>query len=207
MTLVEPDVLARYRPRAAWYHRRPTALHGPGHAARVLVWAEVIAAWMTADGCGPDPDVVRWAAVLHDVRRRDDARDPDHGRRAAAWIQAGHAPLDALTIAQRRLVAYCCAWHADGDDAAPDLVPELVCLKDADALDRVRVGGARRASFRTRYGTVLLPHAEALWRASRTDDPFAGWSAARDAASALGWHPRPAWRPGDLVPRHLSSAG
>ena len=62
------------------------------------------------------------------------------GSAAARWVLAnrGLLPLP-LSDTQLEAVAYCCRWHVPPDASAPGMTPELVCLKDADALDRVRI--------------------------------------------------------------------
>ena len=51
----------RYRPRPEWFAHNPNGIHGIAHAARVLVWAEQVAAWMHDHGRPVDAEVVRWA--------------------------------------------------------------------------------------------------------------------------------------------------
>jgi hypothetical protein len=69
-------------PRGSWFLMQPPSeLHGLGHAARVMVWACVLTRgteWF---------EPVIWAAACHDLRRRDDGSDPDHGFRAGAWVR------------------------------------------------------------------------------------------------------------------------
>src|SRR5205085_550282 len=75
-----------YRPSAAWYAHDPYGMHGLGHAARVLVWTDVIGGWLHAHGQHVDLEVTRWSATLHELRRLDDGRDFGHGERAADWV-------------------------------------------------------------------------------------------------------------------------
>ncbi len=86
------STLDAYRPDPNWYMAPATSLHGDTHATRVLVWANLLACWLQAAGIAIDFDVVRWSALLHDARRVNDGRDPAHGERAAAWIEAGGVP-------------------------------------------------------------------------------------------------------------------
>src|SRR5262245_14566717 len=133
-------ILDRYRARPEWFAHDPAGIHGISHVTRVLVWAEQIAGWMHDHGRSVDVAVVRCAAVTHDVGRHDDGRDPEHGRRSARWVRAHRGALPvALDDHQLDALAYCCAWHVPPDAQAPALPDELVCLKDADGLDRVRI--------------------------------------------------------------------
>src|SRR5262245_23462535 len=69
-------------PRRDWFRMQPPSdLHGLGHTARVMVWAGVLACET------PWFDEVMWAAACHDMRRRDDGDDPDHGFRAGRWVR------------------------------------------------------------------------------------------------------------------------
>jgi uncharacterized protein len=154
-----------WRPSDAWYLHDPLGVHGLGHAARVLIWADRISSWMLQRNEQVDRDVVLWAAALHDVRRVDDGDDIEHGARAARWIRSGGAAerLNALTDLQRERLAYCCEWHVPSDSQAPEMTPELVCLKDADGLDRVRLGDLDSSHLRTFCARRLSGAAQALF--------------------------------------------
>jgi hypothetical protein len=180
--------LDAYRPDPSWYLHAPGGIHGVGHAARVLLWANHLARRDLAAGLVIDLEAVRWAAVLHDVRRQDDGRDAAHGTRAAAWIRL-HARtiLPALTTEQVARVAFAVEWHVPDDHAAPWLSPELRALKDADGLDRVRLGDLDVRYLRTDAARARVRDAALLYRRSSDDgrgsDP---WTAARAAGLRLG---------------------
>ncbi len=86
----------------------------------------------------------------------------------------------------------------------PQLTPELICLKDADAIDRVRLGPAHIGKLRQRESRLLLPQAKDLL--ALTDRPILateGWAMVRAAANELGlWSPRSDLTPAALTPRH-----
>lgn len=187
-------------------------IHGECHATRVLVWANTIAHWMRADGWKIDLEAVRWAAVLHDARRLNDGKDPEHGDRAASWIRGGGVPaVCALGPERRERIAYCCQWHVPADHEAPEMTSELICLKDADALDRVRLASLQVRYLRTGYARVLASHARALFERSepggRLRDAAPDWISVRQAAGALGfWSSLRLADYLELVPRHRSTA-
>lgn len=183
-----------YRPPTGCYLCSATGLHGLGHAARVLVWADLLAMRMQEDGIAVDREAVRWAATLHDVRRVNDGRDVEHGTRCDAWVrkEAGGL-LRGVTAKRLGRIAYCCNWHVPPDGASPAMTPELVCLKDADALDRVRLNGPDLRLLRTELARQLLGQARFLCDTSQElpayhTDP---WQAVRTAADRMGlWSPR-----------------
>lgn len=179
--------LDAYRPATRWFQHDPWGIHGLAHACRVLVWADRLANEATAAGEQVDVEVVRWAAALHDVGRHDDGRDPDHGKRSAEWLIA-HPQLTCqdLSPAQREVVAYCCRWHVPPDGAAPELIPELRILKDADGLDRVRINRLDPALLRSDVARALEPAAWDLFRATYPLDGADHWQAVRSAALQRG---------------------
>ncbi len=161
-------------PRREWFSMQPpSALHGLGHSARVMVWTTVLA------GEGPLFEPGLWAAACHDLRREDDGPDLEHGARAARWV------LDELPRhlesppGQLERIANACRWHvhparmlAEGDDV-------LWLLKDADALDRVRLGDLDERFLRSTAAREQVEAAEELYgRTRRMTDPVDVWSEA-----------------------------
>lgn len=179
--------LDRLSVEPAWVLNKESGAHGPAHGARVLVWANAIANSMVRAGDQVDVGVVRWAAVLHDARRETDGVDDQHGARAASWIRdCANGPLSHLDRREREAVAYCCEWHVPPDREAPAMTPELRCLKDADSLDRVRLGSLDLRYLRTPYALALVRHARALFAETASIEPLTGWMAVRTAAMQLG---------------------
>ncbi len=85
-----------------------------------------------------DTHVVFLFALLHDTMRLNDARDPEHGPRAAAFAVALHEEgLLGVTDGQLDLLHHACFEHADGKVSSDPTVG--VCW-DADRLDLPRVG-------------------------------------------------------------------
>lgn len=176
----------RYRPRAEWFQYDPRGIHGLAHAARVLVWADRLAVAGAAHGENLDVEVVRWAATLHDLGRRDDGRDPQHGERSAAWIrQNWRLVAPSLTAAQVHNLDYCCRWHVPPDQDAPAVTAELRCLKDGDGLDRARLGDLKPELLRSDRARELIPAAEELYQCTACSDEADPWQWVRAAAIRL----------------------
>jgi hypothetical protein len=153
----------------------PSAVHGTGHIGRVLLWA-----WALARGT-PHQDAVLWAAACHDLMRFDDGPDPEHGRRAGLWVRnvlpefLGQPPADLETIAS------ACDWHVDPDSRAEWRHPVLWLLKDADGLDRARLGDLDPRYLRSPEARELVPAAWDLANRTRgQDEPELVWRAAAD---------------------------
>lgn len=114
---------------------RGLSLHGPEHWEKV----EKNAIELCKITPGSDELVCRMFAILHDFRREDENRDPQHGRRAAAWIEQDDSIKNKLTSEQFKKLLYAVARHNDGeihDD------PTIGICWDADRLDLPRVGVA-----------------------------------------------------------------
>lgn len=131
---------------AAWF-AQVSLLHGARHTQRVHIHAQRLVRelrWPEAD-----TRLVLSAALWHDIGRVNDAWDPRHG--ALSAIRVVRLGLDAwLSDADALLVLFAVQYHCRGDGrgalrAAFQDEPEralriLWLLKDADALDRVRLG-------------------------------------------------------------------
>jgi len=180
-------ILGQYRPQAVWFGHNAYGIHGIEHVTRVLIWADHLVQSAVATGQPVDGEVVRWAAVLHDVGRKNDDRDPEHGLRSARWID-GHRELlpPALTQSQLDAIQYCCIWHVPADRLTPMMTPELLCLKDADAVDRVRIGDLNPAMLRTSYSRKLIDPAARLCQLGAIDAEPDPWQRIRKAALTLG---------------------
>jgi len=94
-------------------YRLPLAdVHGPAHWLRVLVNGHALAA-LTPDA---DVEVVGLFALLHDSRRVNEHRDPQHGERAADFVRQlasqGLLPIEGPRIT---VLAAACARHELGE--------------------------------------------------------------------------------------------
>lgn len=187
------SLLARYRPPQTWFARPDHigGIHGIGHEARVLIWQELLARLVLADGQRQalDQEALRWAAVIHDTQRVEDGLDLLHGSRAATWVRRKRTVQKALTAPTLETLAYLCTWHVPPDSAAPTMTAELAVFKDADGLDRVRLGDLNARYLRWEASRdLLLPLASPLFRGSLArewagGDPF---ESALDAGVDLG---------------------
>ena len=107
-------------------------IHGVSHWARVRLNGLLI-----AQQNGANQRVVELFAFLHDIKREDDFNDPQHGERAAEFIQTIPNELLGINEAEKELLMLACSDHSkgfvDGD------VTVRTCW-DADRLDLGRAG-------------------------------------------------------------------
>jgi uncharacterized protein len=106
--------------------------HGVAHWARVFENGLRL-----AEETGADVEVVRLFAVLHDSRRVDEGRDPDHGPRAAEFARTLRGRLFDLPEPEFLLLHRACAGHTH-ERTHPDVT--IQTCWDADRLDLGRVG-------------------------------------------------------------------
>lgn len=149
--------------------------HTKAHSARVLLLALLIGHQKGLTE--KEMDALGMATVFHDSRRLDDGVDKGHGSRAAAYYKEYCYVHDLSYDAQTYYITY---YH-DQDDSlglseiakSSDLSGQAVLLyqifKDADALDRYRLGpDALDVNFlRTEEAHGLVDFAKDLLRKSR----------------------------------------
>ena len=165
-----------------WFRRR-SRLHGAGHTRRVHVHAQRLLEQL---GWEPgDAELVLHAALWHDIGRQGDGVEPEHGRRSAERVD--ELGLTAkLPPADAAVVRFAILRHSLPDGGAALLAAELAAseddsrrladperalrvlglLKDADALDRVRLGFGEHADprqLRHQETVRLIPFASALY--------------------------------------------
>ena len=81
--------------------------------------------------------VVELFCMLHDTQRRNERRDPSHGRRAARYARSLRGVWFNLSDKEMELLTEALKYHSDGYTEADITVQ--VCW-DADRLDLGRVG-------------------------------------------------------------------
>jgi HD superfamily phosphodiesterase len=167
-----------------WFRHR-SRLHGVRHTQRVHIHAQRLTGqlgWPRAD-----QELVLSAALWHDIGRKGDGVEPAHGRGSVA--RADELALTAeLSDADAAVVRFAIERHSLSDGGAEQLAAELAgahdparrlaeperalrvlwLLKDADALDRIRLGFGERADprqLRHPQTVELIGFAEALYLA------------------------------------------
>jgi len=138
-----------------WFAVPPSWTHGVRHTQRVHIHAQRLTTelgWAESDR-----RLALAAALWHDIGRRHDGKEPEHGANSAKHALKLGLP-GALAPDDAELALFAVTFHSlhdeEGRRAARGLAqPEralglLWMLKDADALDRVRLGG--RWAIRTR---------------------------------------------------------
>ncbi len=153
---------------------KASPIHTRAHAERVLLYALVMAHRMKDILPAHAATMLAHAAVFHDTCRLDDGLDVGHGGRAAAHYKefaATHAQVSYYEEAK-----YTIAYHDCDDNIGVDVinnhfgpqsqVPILIykIFKDADALDRFRLGadGLDVSYLRTRAAMELIGFARNL---------------------------------------------
>ncbi|PKQ29929.1 MAG: hypothetical protein CVT60_02735 [Actinobacteria bacterium HGW-Actinobacteria-10] len=123
------------------------SIHGIGHALRVYLHADAIAANLELPPW--QREAVRLAAMWHDIGRTDEEVDYYHGAKSAGKVvgMGLHNGLDPMVL---ETALYAVTHHSgseplgeQGSVRTPDPIATLAVfrvLKDADALDRVRLG-------------------------------------------------------------------
>jgi len=117
-------------------------LHGKLHTQRVMAWTCVLAQKMNMDGPGR---LAFFAARVHDLGRLTDGREPGHGLRSAENYLPLYRKLFeefGLLAEEYRVVYDIVKWHSKSDEPPVETgnIEVINLLKDADGLDRVRLG-------------------------------------------------------------------
>jgi uncharacterized protein len=166
----------------AWF-RRSSRLHGPAHTQRVHVHAQRLLGALGWDE--RDARLVLSAALWHDIGRETDGIEPRHGERSVRradelGLTAALEPAEAAVVRfairrhslpDRGAAAPAEQLAADPDEARRLAEPEralrvLWLLKDADALDRIRLGWGECADprqMRHPESVTMIPFAAELF--------------------------------------------
>lgn len=119
------------------------------------------------------------ASSFHDTRRHDDYLDVGHGARGAAYY---HAYCKGKGLPFYRLAARIMQYHDHPDTLGNKIIGERFgkhgvllyhIFKDADALDRFRLGpgGFDPRYLRTPEGKALYDYAKNIWAQVIKADP------------------------------------
>jgi len=131
------------------YYTSADTVHGFDHVLRVLALAERI-----GQAEGADLEIVRTAALLHDVgREQAEAEELDH---AAFAAERAREILAGRPAAKVEAVAHAIAAHRFRTNSEPATLEARV-LSDADKLDAIGAVGVARAFA---YGGA---HGQRLW--------------------------------------------
>jgi hypothetical protein len=140
-----------------------STLHGQGHVNRVIMHTLVLVKvtgrqdWMAE----------HWAAAyLHDLGRKHDEYCEDHGRWSIEDNWNKYLPfLEEAGVKPERYakVIMAVAQHCLPDNRCDLSNPVLKLLKDADGLDRVRLGDFDRSYLRLPESAALCNFAEMLF--------------------------------------------
>lgn len=147
--------------------RHPSTLHGQAHVTRVMVHATRLLAATGQQHLAPR----LWASVfLHDLARTHDGVCHRHGADAAERLraepalqarlaEAGLTPLDYPAI-EAAVTAHSAPKEVSRDHPHRALI---ALLKDADGLDRVRLGDLDARYLRCPEAKQMIPFAQALF--------------------------------------------
>jgi len=147
--------------------RHPSTLHGQAHVARVMVHAIHLVEATRRYEHGAR----LWAAVfLHDIARLHDGVCHRHGPDAAQRLREEPALQQRLTEAGLTVADYPAIEAAVTAHSAPKDVlmdhphwPIIALLKDADGLDRVRLGDLDPERLRHSEAKGMVRFAQALF--------------------------------------------
>lgn len=140
---LKPDVLYK------------SIIHGRDHIERVMLFGALIA--MNQRLAMDDTELLLIACSYHDIGRINDFVDPAHGMRSTERFNSIDVKLSGR---DKRLVQAVIAAHSLDDDKIYECMDMFgvedrercvlifKCLKDADALDRVRFSGLNQKYLR-----------------------------------------------------------
>lgn len=155
-----------------WFDH-PSSIHGKAHTLRVMLHARWLLSRLEESGAIVDRFLERdllTAALIHDMGRRSDGRCTEHGRwarerkRRVAETFAGLLEAEAWDRIGKAVEAHSLDDPPEGH--TPGSLTAL--LKDADALDRVRLGKDPEPRYLRHYFTV--ERIDMAWRLMGMDE-------------------------------------
>lgn len=142
-------------------------IHGQDHIERVIFYSLVLAWKYDLDRA--DTDILRYAASLHDTRRENDGYDTEHGHRAAE--KSTNYAYD-LSDEDKEILKGVMTAHSRHDKKMEESLEEFDIkdfdrammlskfFKDADGLDRVRLGDLNTSFLRNDFSLELVGFAQ-----------------------------------------------
>ena len=161
-----------------WHDR----IHGIGHIYRTMIGCAMIAHLLQK----PREGLLSFCgAYIHDLARETDDKEPEHGAMAVVkyfdkfnhlWDKYG------LTEEERILVQKAVTQHSIREQMTPedDGYDVMAILKDADALDRCRIGDLNPKWLRYEESRALIERIDDIYEESRwinNDMPFSDFVA------------------------------
>ena len=151
------------------YFFKPHGIHGVLHAQRVLKHSILLAGMNNLSAV--EKDILYTAVAYHDIGRTHDGIDPAHG--LEGWKKAERLDLIARQDSSHTaIVRYVITYHSIDDDCIPSYTDEkrqdsaklyLQLMKDADALDRIRINALDERYLRNQYAKGLISFAHELF--------------------------------------------
>ncbi len=144
-------------------------IHGQGHIERVILLSLLLSFYYKLNK--NDTDILRYAASLHDTKRVDDSYDTEHGYRAALY-SIDYAKIDEK---DKNILQAVLATHSRSDKDMDKTIEEFFVkdmdrarylsklFKDADALDRVRLGDLDQKYLRNDFSHDLVDFSNKLF--------------------------------------------
>ena len=163
-TPLSVERLLQFEPKTEWFLKGPLGVHGVAHETRVLILTQLLCQMIKSDLSADD---LAWASIFHDTQRQDDWIDADHGKRAAKFVRSSFPKTSFNPDLNVKNVTHLCEWHATNDDEIPSLNEALKVFKDADALDRWRIGDLNPDFLRFPQSVELASFSYDLWAATR----------------------------------------
>lgn len=138
------EELQKYVPQQEWFtspERAQSFYHGSDHLTRVLILQEILVNQLIASGKisenAIDREALRWSAMGHDIRRHSDMLNRGHADKAANWIL--QILPSEMPQEQKDKIFHIIEQHDRKISPNDPSYMELSILKDADALDRLRL--------------------------------------------------------------------
>jgi hypothetical protein len=141
----DASMLKMFFPKPDWFYssKHINTIHGQRHIGRVSVFALLICNYLSVSE--EKRRAALLAAVVHDLRRKNDNQDIKHGNRAAKWLNANSGLFGSLIDDDTfEDVLTAVKYHNIENGLIPKRAQEesgdvIRILKTADALDRFRL--------------------------------------------------------------------